>query len=327
MRAITKMNGLIPTLPTMAAAALAMLLIQGAATVQASMGRFAGSSKYWQPDYVGTLRMRSAGTVSFTAVAEVELQRQQENVPGAGIHDYEMRGLITLTSPLQTTSKGITATCQVLKPVVPVRIGRSRLRLYRGDGEIPKNSYEIEVFQQVPIGECVGSDGSRSTIPFNAMEVSFDSTQMAIDGRPPASLKLPQAPKPFTPSEQAVADELTKTAEAIVNDPEMQQGLQALVDRARREGREITAEESYALVERLQRQGMIPERLPSFRSEREAELRRLGVEQRTIDYSHLRRTPSLDRLEDRLTIQTPWGITKTFEWSLRRTGKAQAPGR
>lgn len=318
---------LIPTLRAMAVACVATFLVQSAATAQPPTGRFAGSSKYWRPDYVGTLGMRSSGAVSFTAVADVELQRQQEAFPGAGVYDYEMRGLITITSPLQTTDKGITTTCQVLKPVVPVRIGRSLLRLYRGDEELPKNSYEIEVFQEVPLGECVSSDGSRSTIPFNSMEVSFDSTQMAIDGRPSSPLKLPEAPKPFTPAEQAVADQLANTADAMVNHPEMQRGVQELIDRAHREGREITADESYALVERLRRNGVIPERLPSFSPEREAELRRLGGEHGKIDTSHLRRTRSFDRLEDQLTIQTPWGITKTFQWSLRRTGRSPGAGR
>jgi hypothetical protein len=306
---------------------LATLLLQDAATAQSPLGRYAGSSKYWRPDYVGTLRMRSSGAVSFTALADVELQRQQEDFPGAGIYDYEMRGLITITSPLQTTDKGITTTCQLLTSVVPVQIGRSKLRLYRGDDEAPKNSYEIEVFQSVPLGECVSSDGSRSTIPFNSMEVSFDSTQMAFDGRPPSPMKLPESPKPFTPSEQAVADQLTKAADAMLNHPEMQRGIQELIDRARREGREITAQESLALVERLRRQGVIPERLPSFSPERESELRGLGGEHSKIDTSHLRRTPSFDRLEDQITSQAPSGITQTFQWSLRRTGNPPSPGR
>jgi hypothetical protein len=55
-------------------------------------------------------------------------------------------------------------------------------------------------------------------------------------------------------------------------------------------------------------------RLPSFSSEREAELRRLGGEQGTIDYSHLRRTPSLDRLKDQLSLPQLHPHVLTTAW-------------
>lgn len=124
-------------------------------------GRFAGSSTFWSPDYVGTLRLQSTGTINFTAVAEVELQRQPEAFPGAGLLDFEMRRLITLTSPLNLVHNGLRTRCQIQKPVVPVRIEHSGLRLYRGNEDMPKNSYELRVFQDVPLGECVSGDGQR----------------------------------------------------------------------------------------------------------------------------------------------------------------------
>jgi hypothetical protein len=304
--------------------ALAAPLVPGAAA-QPTLGRFAGNSRYWRPDYVGTLRLRSAGAVAFTATAEVELQRQPESFPGSGIDTYEMRGLITLTSPLQSTHNGLTTTCQILKPVVPVRISRSGLTIYRGDEDFPRNTYEISVFQEVPLGECVSGDGRRSTIPFHSMEVNFDSSQLTIDGRPPDPRPLPESPAPFTPAEQAVVDEQLRLAEAMTHHPEMQQGLNDLIHRAQRERRAITPQEALALVERLRRRGVIPERLPSLSPERQAELKRLGGPHGAIDTSHLRRTPSLERLEDQMTVQTG-EINRSFAWSLRRTGAGGGGG-
>ncbi|MFN9623590.1 MAG: hypothetical protein ACK587_12295 [Cyanobacteriota bacterium] len=313
----------IPLLPlplalrSLACGTMAALLLQAAATGQPPPGRFAGSSRYWRPDYAGHLRMRSSGAIAFTAEAEVELQRLPESFPGSGIQNDEMRGLITLTSPLQLNQNGISTTCQILKPVVPVRIRDSGLTLYVDDEEFPRNSYEIRLFQEVPIGAGVSSDGRRETSPFQFMEVTFDSSQMAIDGRPPEAWKPPTPPKPLTPAEQAVADEQVRVAEAMTTHPAMQQGVQELVARAQREGRAITEAEALALMERLRRQGVIPERVPSFSAEREAELRRLGGGQGKIDVSHLRRTPGLERLEDQITVQNRHG-TRSFAWSLRR---------
>jgi hypothetical protein len=71
------------------------------------------------------------------------------------------------------------------------------------------------------------------------------------------------------------------------------------------------------LMERLRRQGVIPERLPSLSPERQAELQRLGRPQGRVDYSHLRRTPSAARLDDQITVQTAHG-SRTMAWSLRR---------
>lgn len=264
--------------------------------------------------------MRSSGALSFTATAEVELQRKPESFPGSGIDTYEMRGLITFTSLVQTTHKGITTTCQILKPVVPVRISQSGLTIYRSDEDAPKNSYEIRVFQDVPLGECVSSDGRRFTIPFNSMAVNFDSTQLTIDGRPPDRDPLPESPAPFTPAEQAVVDEQLRLAEAMTTHPEMQQGLNDLISRAQREGRAITPQEALALIERLRRRGVIPESIPTLGAERQAELKRLGGAHGAIDTSHLRRTPSLERLEDQITVQTA-DSTRSFAWSLRRSGR------
>lgn len=47
----------------------------------------------------------------------------------------EMRGLITLTSPPQTSHNGLTTTGQILKAIVPVRISQRGLAIHRGDGE------------------------------------------------------------------------------------------------------------------------------------------------------------------------------------------------
>jgi len=87
--------------------------------------------------------------------------------------------------------------------------------------------------------------------------MSFDSAQMATDGRPPTPRKLLRARKAFTPSEQVAADQLTKTAEAMINQTELQEDLQELVNRPCRAGWEITAEETSALMEHLRPQGVI----------------------------------------------------------------------
>jgi hypothetical protein len=184
-------------------------------------------------------------------------------------------------------------------------ISRSGLTFYLGDEELPKNAYEIRIFQQVPLGECVSSDGRRFTIPYNSMEVNVDSSQLAIDGRPPDPQPLPKSPAPLTPAEQGVVDEQRRIAEAMTN--------------PQREGRAITPAEALALIEQLRRQGVIPERLPSLSPERQAELQRLGGPQGRVDDSHLRRTPSAARLDDQITVQTAHG-SRSLSWSRRRVG-------
>ncbi len=305
--AVMTLSALTPLSPLPAAA-------QNTPASPAPPGRFAGSSKFWRPDYVGTLRLRSSGSTTFTAIAEVELQRQPETFPGAGVLDFEMRGLITLTSPLETNRNGLRTLCQIQKPIVPVRIEHSGLRLYRGDEERPKNSYELRVFQEVPLGDCVSSDGRRFQRAHNVMEVNVDSSLMAIQGRPQEA--LPEAPQPLTPEEELVAQERTRAAEALVNDPASQRELEELVARAQREGRDITTAEAVAWAERLRRRGLMPQTIPSFTPRREAELRRLGAH-RPIDTSHLRRAITLDHLEGEVTLQDAHG-TSVFSWSLRR---------
>lgn len=51
-------------------------------------------------------------------------------------------------------------------------------------------------FKRCPLGKCVSGDGRRETIPFNSMEVNFDSSQLAIDGRPSQAWTPPPAPLP-----------------------------------------------------------------------------------------------------------------------------------
>lgn len=225
-----------------------------------------------------------------------------------------MRGLITLTSPLETNRNGLRTLCQIQKPVVPVRIEHSGLRLYRGDEERPKNSYELRVFQEVPLGVCVSGDGRRFELAHDAMEVNFDSSLMAIQSRPQDA--LPEAPEPLSAEEERVAQEITRAAEALANDPASQRELQEMVARAQREGRDVTEAEAVAWAERLRRRGLIPQTLPSFSPRREAELRRLGGH-RPIDTSHLRQATTLDHLEGEVTLQNAHG-TRVFSWSLRR---------
>ncbi len=165
------------------------------------------------------------GSLTFTAEAEMELQRQPESLPGSGIQTYEMRGLITLISPLQISHNSIHTTCQILKSVVRVRISADGPTLSLGDEEFPKKSYEIRLFQEVPLGECVSSDGRHETIPFHNMEVNSDSAQMAIDGRPSQTWTPQTLPKPLTPAEQTLADEQVRIAEAMTSHPAMRQGL------------------------------------------------------------------------------------------------------
>ncbi|HIK56578.1 MAG TPA: hypothetical protein IGS37_15625 [Synechococcales cyanobacterium M55_K2018_004] len=300
----------------LAVAVLAMLATPAIAQAQPYEGRFRGNSAFWRPDYVGTLQMEQRGNYNFTATADVELQRVTDQFPDPAIAQYEMRGEIRITSAVTIRDAGSSYTCRAVSPV-PVQIAGSRLMVYSGDEDYPRNSYEIRVFQYVRLTDCVGPGGNRIERPGALVEVNFDSSQMAIDARPPSrEPPLPEAPN-FTPAEQAILEQQQRAADEMANNPEFQREMQRLQQQAIRTGRPPSDAEALAVVERLRRSGAIPREVPTLSPERQAQLEQQFL-RRAIDYSHLRRFTTVNQLQDRVSVTTPAGQTLTFAWNLRR---------
>lgn len=302
-----------------AAVSLTVLAVPTIAYAQPYEGRFRGSSAFWQPDYVGTLRMEQRGNYTFAATAEVELQKVTERFPNSMIAEYEMRGEIRITSPVMIrTDSGTYYTCTPISPV-PVKIAGSRMMIYSGDEEYPKNTYEIRVFQYVRLSDCVSQEGDRVNLPGALIEVNFDSSQMAIDGRPPSNEPLPESPH-LTPTEQTLLRQQQQAADEMVNNPEFQREMQRLQEQAIRTGKPPSEAEALAVIERLQRSGAIPQEVPTLSPEERAQLERQFPRRRS-DYSHLRRFTNVNQLQDQVIVTTNVGQTMMFSWHLRRVNR------
>ncbi len=116
---------------------------------QPQLGKYRGSSTHWFPDYVGKIQVRSSGDQTYAAIADVELQQKPTSIydPNPTAFQYEMRGSITVTTPLVVSQSGkLIATCKAASPV-PVSIADSLMSIYTNDQQMPKNSYEFIISQ------------------------------------------------------------------------------------------------------------------------------------------------------------------------------------
>jgi hypothetical protein len=299
-------------------AALSLLLatpmLSAPAIAQPYEGRFRGNSASWRPDYVGTLQLQQTGAYSYTATADVELRRLPSTFADATAFTYEMRGEITLTSPVTINTGDKVFNCTAAGPA-PVRISGSRMAIYTGDEEYPRNTYELRVYQTVLLPNCVSQTGERINNPNLFVEVNFDSSAMVLAARPPSNETIPEVT--LTPEEQARAEQQRQSAEAMYNNPAFQRVMQQMQERAQ-SGRPITQAEALAFAEQLRRSGALPsgDQQPVFSPERQAEFDRQSARLRS-DYSHLRRFTNINQLQDQMSV-THAGQTRTFSWNLRR---------
>ncbi|MFM7886970.1 MAG: hypothetical protein ACKPCM_09820 [Pseudanabaena sp.] len=73
---------------------------------QPKLGKYSGDSKYWFPDYVGTIQIRLTSSWSYTAIADVELKQKPPDIsttlydPNPTSFQYEMRGAVTVINPI-----------------------------------------------------------------------------------------------------------------------------------------------------------------------------------------------------------------------------------
>lgn len=283
---------------------------------QPQPGKYRGSSTYWVPDYVGTIQIRSSGSQTYTAIADVELQQKPNNIydPNPTAFQYEMRGSITVTTPYVISQSGkVFATCTATSPV-PVSIADSLMSIYTNDEQMPKNSYEFVIAQFIRLPRCVDANGRSIQREYETMQVRFNTSDRPaqVGGAVNRSVRL-------SPTEQTELDRVTQAGQALADDQRLQQELEKMVaqDEAtfRRTGRQPSAEEILARVERLRQQGILPDedKVPTLNPELERKLNSAYK----ADYSHLRRFTNINHLKDEMTVNHG-SVVLNVSWDLRR---------
>jgi hypothetical protein len=286
------------------------------ALAQPQPGKYRGSSAYWVPDYVGTIKIRSSGDQAYAAIADVELQQKPTNIYDSNptAFQYEMRGSITVTTPYVISRSGkVFATCTTASPV-PVSIADSLMSIYTNDEQMPKNSYEFIVSQFIRLPRCIDANGRSIQQEYETMEVRFNTSDQPaqVGGVVNRSVTL-------SPTEQAELDRVTQTGQAMADDPRLQQELEKMIAQDestfRRTGRQPSAEEILARVERLRRQGILPDedKTPALSPELERKLNSAYK----ADYSHLRRFTNINHLKDEMTVNHG-SVVLNVSWDLRR---------
>ena len=286
------------------------------ALAQPQPGKYRGSSTYWRPDYVGTIQIRSAGDVTYTAIADVELQRKPTNIydlkPTA--FQYEMRGSITVTTPLVISQSGkLFATCTAASPV-PVSIADSLMSIYTDDEQMPKNSYEFVIAQFVRLPLCLDANRRSIQREYEVMQVRFNTSEQlarAEEGVHPEVI--------LSPTEQAALERVTQAGQAMADDPRLWQEFEKMIaqdeETFRRTGKRPSAEQILARVERWRRQGILPnqDQIPTLNPELKQKLDSVYK----ADYSHLRRFTNINHLKDEMTLNYG-SVVVTVSWDLRR---------
>lgn len=288
---------------------LSIALLASSATAR-PLGKYAGSSTQWRPDYIGTIRMvQTDGKQQvYSAIADVELQAKPN--PHAAIDpnpdtvQYEMRGQITVTSPVKLGELTCTAA-----PSTPVSIKDSGMNLYQGAEFGAGTAYEVRIIQFIRTPDCVTSDGKIVRSEYQTIQVNFDSSYQSA-AQSEAALRALAIP---TAEDQAAMREQQQVAEAAMNDPEVQQAMAQLEEMAR-SGKRPSEAEMIALAERLQPNPRVAQiRRPKLSPALEAQANQ------AVDYSHLKRTRNPDHLKDEMTLDFGAGRgSQTFSWDLRR---------
>jgi hypothetical protein len=191
-------------------------------------GKYGGSSKYWRPEYVGTIQLQASGSKNFTAVMDVELQLKPDSDPNPTTLKYELRGQISFTSPIITKTvneKGtFTSTCTPISPV-PLNISDSGMKLYRG---AKGDRYEIKAYQYIRDSKCVVSDRngtiSQSGESRVGGSIGFNSSdrQMTAADR---KMNAIAGDDRISDADLQQIDKMAQAGQATINHPAMQQEI------------------------------------------------------------------------------------------------------
>ncbi|WNZ44751.1 hypothetical protein Q2T42_23440 [Leptolyngbya boryana CZ1] len=283
------------------------IAISTTATAQ-PVGKYAGSSANWRPDYAGTIRMvqTDGKRQVYSAIADVELKAKPSDIPSddsdGKVVQYEMRGMITLTSPVV---KG-TYLCTADAPA-SVSIADSGMNLYQG-GEFGKGTaYEIRINRFIRIPNCTSPTLGKLRSDAQTMQINFDSSYQSAAQ---AEAELNALPKP-TEADITAMEEQKRAVDAMMEDSEVKQAL----ERLQQSGNPPSEAEMIALAERLQQNSRVVQGVK--RPKLSPTLQAAG--DRKTDYSHLKRTNNPDHLKDQMTLDFGAGRgSQTFSWDLRR---------
>jgi hypothetical protein len=298
------------------------------ASAEPYKAKYRGSSATWVPDYAGTIQMSVTGNLSqYTAVADVELRQMGPAEPNSSI-PYEMRGVITMTSPevITNPNQGTTVTQLTCTPVkeTPVSIEKSRMTLYPA-GTTPANTYTIRIGQFIRTTKCVSQAGVDMTSPNGFIDLSFDSSSQSAEA---AMAQMPSAPPPqVTQADLSAMETASKQGQdlmALIESPAFKQEVAKLRKDAQQGGQTLSeAEAAGAVLLRWQQSGKMPKiTAPQIDPKFEAYSRSMKS-----DYSRYKPIKSLNRLTDQASVTDripsqeagkQLVITKTFSWDLRR---------
>jgi hypothetical protein len=286
---------------------------------QPQLGKYHGSSTHWFPDYVGTIQIRSSGDQTYAATADVELQQKPTSIydPNPTAFQYEMRGSITVTTPLVVSQSGkLISTCTPASPV-PVSIADSLMSIYTNNKQMPKNSYEFIISQFIRLPSCIDTKGRAIQQEYDAMQIRFNTSE-----QPSQTVGMINRTVTLSPAEQAQLDRVTQTGQAIAEDLRLQQEIEKMIaqdEKAfRQTGKQPSAEELLARIERLRQQGILPDedKVPTLNPE----LQRKLDSTYKADYSRLRRFTNINYLKDEMIVNYR-SVVLNVSWDLRRVNR------
>ncbi|MCU0566150.1 MAG: hypothetical protein MUF49_06095 [Oculatellaceae cyanobacterium Prado106] len=294
-----------------------LLLPVLATSAQAYESKYRGSSTFWNPDYAGTLQMSRTGQLNFTAIADVELQVEPSMLPNPDSFRYEMRGLITLTSPVTLIgNNGETTTCTPVSSV-PVRIEYSGMNILKANDQIPSDRYSLSIYQDVRIPSCVTASGQVIDQPNATIEINFDSNALSTaDAEAEAAADAATPVYTLSEADRAATEQAAVAAQQVFGDdsPALQ-ALRAREAEFMRTGRPMTEAEVMAWAEQLQADPALAN-LPSLSPEAIAAAAAETATPTAID-ARMRPLTNINHLQDQTSINQA-GEQYTFSWDLRR---------
>jgi hypothetical protein len=274
-----------------------------------SLGKYAGSSTNWRPQYAGTIRMVQTNGKQqvYSAIADVELQAKPNPFAHLGdqsskVTQYEMRGSITVTSPVIRGD----LVCNAVNPT-PVSIADSGMNLYQGAEFGKGTAYELRIMRFIRLATCQSPTRGTLQAGDETMQVNFDSSYRSA-AQSQAALDATPIP---TESDIAAMEEQKQAVDAMMEDPEVRQVL----ERLQQSNNPPSEAEMIALAERLQKNPRVAEgtKRPKLSPAAQA------AGDRKTDYSQLKRTNTSDHLKDEMTLDFGAGRgSQTFSWDLRR---------
>jgi hypothetical protein len=310
--------------------AIALLCgITNTAIAQTHVAKYGGSSKYWKPDYAGTVQIRESGTKNFTATLDVELQQKPDIDPNPTSVKYELRGQMTFTSPIVVKTGTSVVTCTPISPV-PLSIADSGMTLYTGAGG---NRYKIRAYQYIRTSKCVASDGGRvvELAESRAGELmGFDSNAHGITAK---EQEMMSDARDFTISEadRQKLERMGQNNEAVFNHPAVQQEM-ARMDQEeaefQRTGKRPDQAAQIARMQKLAESGAFSSvptgGLSGTSPEFQQQVAKMSQQSQKIsqeEEARLIKAPDLNRLQGGMNAEVGLENYKTRQeasWNLRR---------